>query len=79
MQGAAREGPEVARRTRWRPVDGLRRSGQWFNLGEMKGISAALCAPLQLQEIGRVQAGREAGDGRALCSLLFICQTTNPI
>lgn len=24
-------------------VDGLRQSGQWFNLREMKRISAALC------------------------------------
>lgn len=46
MQEVAREGAEVARRTRWRPVDGLRRSGQWFNLGEMKGISAAAGAAL---------------------------------
>lgn len=61
VQGGEREGAEVARRTRWRPVDGLRRGGQWFNLGEMKGISSALRAALFSTATGDRQSAGQAG------------------
>lgn len=54
-------------------VDGLRQSGQWFNLREIKRISTALCTAFS-KEINTLESEK-----KNLCSLHFICQTTNPI
>lgn len=55
-------------------ADRLRQSGQWFNLREMKRISAAVYEAFSVS--WRISAHYRV---EILCSLHFICQTTNPI